>query len=378
MKIENLRYKLIERDFKKGFEFQIGRPLYEIMKLCEYRYSYRLDVKHIKEDINEEYIPEIPATNKDIAESFNPYEVPYKESYFKISELLCFIYGSINSDFNIARGKLKSTFKKHFWLENEDIVYSPGLQIITKKDRFYTEFVPKKIILNGDIDDYLISKNNLAKFYSSNDSNFSVDFITRIKEEFNRRVNATYEINDDLKSKARKEYFKLMRSALTRQRQYLVNNTPIILSHPDVPKKLVDDILIKAKELTKGMGKSFSFGFDSFRNCFGLSIVFNLYDESFKLVQGYYNFPYKNEIYRHSWLEKDGIVYDPAMRIITLSNLYYQFFTPKDVYSKEEIIDILHRIGNHMTFFSDYFAGEYDDDPLERDKDFNDTAKAYD
>ena len=98
-------------------------------------------------------------------------------------------------------------------------------------------------------------------------------------------------------------------------------------------------------------------------NCYALSIMFNLYSGDFKLIQGY--IPYEKELlsgnvkrfYQHSWLEKDNIVYDPALRIITPKDLYYCFVQKEDEYSKEDTENILRRIGFNLTHFRDFMNG---------------------
>ena len=97
-------------------------------------------------------------------------------------------------------------------------------------------------------------------------------------------------------------------------------------------------------------------------NCYGLSIMLNLYDGNFKLIQGgildiKYDFDVKiNYLYKHSWLEKDDIVYDPALRIITPKELYYIFVEKQDEYSKEETENMLRKIGFNLTHFRDFIS----------------------
>lgn len=98
-------------------------------------------------------------------------------------------------------------------------------------------------------------------------------------------------------------------------------------------------------------------------NCYTLSIMFNLYNGDFKLIQG--GIPYERNsfgmtskhFYQHSWLEKDDIVYDPALRIITPKDLYYTFVQKQDEYSKEDTENILRRIGFNLTHFRDFLSG---------------------
>ena len=98
-------------------------------------------------------------------------------------------------------------------------------------------------------------------------------------------------------------------------------------------------------------------------NCYALSIMFNLYNGDFKLVQGgipfqKHSFGMTSEhFYQHSWLEKDDIVYDPALRIITPKDLYYTFVQKQDEYSKEDTENILRRIGFNLTHFRDFLNG---------------------
>ena len=98
-------------------------------------------------------------------------------------------------------------------------------------------------------------------------------------------------------------------------------------------------------------------------SCYALSILLNLYDGNFKLIQG--GIPYKsvyylekpNRFYQHSWLEIDDYVYDPALRIITTKELYYMFVQKEDEYSKEDTENILRRIGFNFTHFKDFLSG---------------------
>ena len=50
------------------------------------------------------------------------------------------------------------------------------------------------------------------------------------------------------------------------------------------------------------------------------------------------------------------------MRIITPSNLYHEFFTTKDIYTKEETESIIHKLGYNLTFFSDYLNDNFPQD----------------
>lgn len=376
MNIQKLRYGLTDFTERKLFVSEN----YQLLEQDHYGYRQRSDVTRIQEDIRE-FMPNIPETKQHITPTFCDILVPYEENQYPLSELLCFIYGSINPTFDIVKGKCKSFSKDHFWLDNGTLVYSPGLGIITSKETFNTVFTPNMIIANESIDNYLRENNNLAQFYKAKDPNFSIDFINKIRDEFNKKVEASFEITEELKKHARDDYFAPMRSALTKQRKYLIK-TSHILAHPNIPEEFVKDIETKTRAITDTLGKDFSYHQGSNYNCYALSIVLNLYDETLLLHQGYYNFGGSSfegieTPYHHSWLEKNGIVYDPAMRIITPSELYYQFFTTKDTYEQEETEEMLHRLGYNLTFFSDYLSNHFPADEIMYHRRKIDTEEAY-
>ena len=236
MNIQKLRFRLTNFKERKLFTFEN----YQLLYLDKYTYRERIDTSHIEEDISK-LIPDIPLTKYNIKPFFCNITLPYEESQYKISELLCYIYASINSNFEIIKGKHNSFSKTHFWLDNGEIVYSPGLGIITSKEMFESEFRPITVIHNDEINSILKNYNPLDKFYQNSDPDFSINYINNIREEFNKNIEQTFEINDELKKWAREDYFAPMRSALTRQRKYLTKSSQI-LAHPDIPEDLTQDI----------------------------------------------------------------------------------------------------------------------------------------
>jgi hypothetical protein len=147
-----------------------------------------------------------------------------------------------------------------------------------------------------------------------------------------------------------------LRAFLTNQRYSKAVGTYEILCHPNIPDKVFNEITETISNLDKFLyhssrlfhKKHYNYYENSLHNCYFLSTVFSLYDSSWKLVQGK---SIHSGIGKHSWLEKNGICYDPALRIITSSKLYYEFFNIVKSYSKKEIIECMSK--HHNTF--DYF-----------------------
>lgn len=321
-----------------------------------------------------ELMPEIEQTKDKVEIKFYKYD--YNKKIYSKSELLSFIFASINEDWNIIKGIDITTGKIHFWLNYNDIIFDPSLSIITNKETYKKQFKQIEIINNKDIFKYLEEHNNLYKFYNKGlfkkkkEKNFSINFIKNIIKEFNNNVEKQYEL-DETRIKNLKEHitynnFRELRQVLTRQRKNYIESNNIAI-HPSIDKsilKIIDDV---AKNINEIMKKEYNMSIDYYNgtlgNCYALSILFNLYNEEFKLIQGV--IPYKEQLlsgivdryYQHSWLEKDNIIYDPALRIITTKELYYTFVIKEDEYTKEDTENILRRIGFNLTHFRDFING---------------------
>ena len=326
-------------------------------------------LNRIKDDI--ELMPEIEKTIDGTEIKFYVYD--YKNLYYQ-SELLAFIYASINQDWNVSKGFDINKGRIHYYLKRNNIIYDPSLSIITTEDIYSKKFIQLKEIKNEDVLNYLRENNNLWKFYHKGifkkDPDFSINFINRIKDKLNKNINAQY-ILDDNRIKEIKDWiihddFIPLRQILTQKRiSYLQSNK--IAVHPSIDKKYLEIIEKAAKNIKELMKDEYDKYIDYYNNtlgsCYALSILLNLYDGNFKLIQG--GIPYKsvyylekpNRFYQHSWLEIDDYVYDPALRIITTKELYYMFVQKEDEYSKEDTENILRRIGFNFTHFKDFLNG---------------------
>ena len=113
--------------------------------------------------------------------------------------------------------------------------------------------------------------------------------------------------------------------------------------HPLADKSILDEIDWYAESIHDLMKDEYDVHADYYNgtlgNCYALSIMMNLFNGKFKLIQG--GIPYTRrhrdgDYYQHSWLEYGDFVYDPALRIVTLKDLYYKFVVKEDEYTKEE------------------------------------------
>jgi len=332
-------------------------------------------LNRLEDDIK--LLPEIQPTIDKTEIKFYRYD--YNEQVYSKDELLAFIFASINQDWDIIKGIDVTTGKIHFWLKNNDIVFDPSLAVITKEDIFAKRYKKLKEIKNEDVENYLRENNNLYKFYqkgllkkinTKKNASFSIRFVSEIIKKFNENINKQYELDAE-KIKELKEFFSHdnfidFRQALTQKRiSYLQSNR--IAVHPSIDESILEVIEKASKNIYELMKKEYNVHVDyhngTIGNCYALSIMFNLYNGDFKLIQG--GIPYERtsfgmtskHFYQHSWLEKDNIVYDPSLRIITPKDLYYTFVQKQDEYSKEDTENILRRIGFNLTHFRDFLNG---------------------
>lgn len=213
-------------------------------------------------------------------------------------------------------------------------------------------------------------KSLFRRLHAKKNERFSIDFIGRIVKQFNENINKQYELNYS-RIKELKQYFMLndfieFRQALTQKRKsYLQSNR--IAVHPSIDESILETIENAAKSIYDLMKREYNKHIDyhngTLGNCYALSILFNLYNGDFKLIQGGITYERdllygkEEEFYQHSWLEKDDIVYDPALRMVVPKDLYYIFVEKQDEYSKEETENILRRIGFNLTHFRDFISG---------------------
>ncbi len=151
-------------------------------------------------------------------------------------------------------------------------------------------------------------------------------------------------------------------------REYFLGKNKIFFKEDDIgfheiiSKNMIENIMNLTEQLDLFMYDFFqNHNFDYHKNskcgCHILSSLFCLSDPSWNLIQGEYKFQKKNDSLYHSWLEKDGIVYDPAMKLVTSKELYDQYFFSKYCYNKEELIILLKRTGTFTYYEEDIERG---------------------
>ena len=362
MKLDKLRYSLTKHIEKVMFTYDnfklLIHPDMDNDELFE-----RLD-----DDLD--LMPEIPTTIDGVDIKFYRYD--YKEEIFSKSELLSFILASINKDWDVVKGIDINTGRLHYFLKYNEEVYDPSLAVMTTTQVYYKRFKPIRVIKNTEVENYLKENNNLYRFYhkglfNNKDKDFSINFINDIKRKFNDNFSRQYELNDEkineIKDFFWHDNFIEFRQVLTQRRRYSLRENNISV-HPDVDKKVLSEIDKYASIIRDLMKDEYDVFVDYYNgtigNCYALSIMMNLFNGEFKLIQG--GIPYKTKqrdgsYYQHSWLEYKDYVYDPAFRIITPKKLYYRFVEKHSEYTKAETESILKRIGFNLTHFKDFLNG---------------------
>lgn len=71
-------------------------------------------------------------------------------------------------------------------------------------------------------------------------------------------------------------------------------------------------------------------------NCYGTSVYLSSGMDEFSLIHGNINIYPKNEYHNHSWIEKNGYVYDPTDGFKYEKELYYKLYEAEVVVSYNE------------------------------------------
>lgn len=320
-----------------------------------------------------ELIPRVKQTliNKSIPKF---YKFGYDKGLYDLSELLSFLYASINENWDIIIGKERSTGKKHYYLMTGDIIYDPSLEIIASSEHYSRYYENVKVIKNRDIQQYLKDNDNLDKFYNSKrkirflphpKTDFSSMFIENFINDFNQNVNEQFGKKDieTIKKESQHDDFFTMRQYFVKKRKWEIQSDRIHV-HENINPEILEEIEKNASVISKKWNEKYGdihrkidYHTGTLGNCYALSILFNLYDSKYKLVQGGIRFQ-NSSFYQHSWLQKDDIVYDPALRIVLPANLYYQIVERQDTYTQEDTKAILRRIGFDLCHFRDFFDGK--------------------
>ena len=209
-------------------------------------------LNRIMDDID--LMPEIEKTLDNVDIKF--YRLGYKEELYYKSELIAFIFASVNHDWNIIKGFDINKKKFHFWLKKDNVIFDPSLAVITSEEIYSKKFKQLQEIRNEDIDCYLSENNNLCKFYHKNKikkcSNFSFDFIKGLIKKFNQNVNNQYVLDEknieEIKDWITHDNFIRLRQVLTQKRKSYLQSNQISL-HPCVDESILKVIETAGKNI---------------------------------------------------------------------------------------------------------------------------------
>ena len=366
MKIQELRRFLTGKDNHWDYEN------YSLLISSDANNKKLLD--RMYEDM-EELLPPIKPTAQKTIPKISQHS--YNEYYYQISELLAFIYASVNDDWNVVKGADIKRDREHFFLKSGNYIYDPSLAIFVLEEDYYKKYRPIQEINNSDIKEYLSQNNNLYKFYNrfgnlgmEKHKDFSIKFIEQIRSQFMNNLKSKYEITPQNVEKIKTIGDTAIKCSLTNRREYQLESENIFI-HPDVDDSILAVIETDTEKISKIVQEKFpripcSYKKNTSRNCYALSILYSLYSDKFKLIQGGYVykrynefFPNKpdGEFYQHSWLENDVVVYDPEKRIVVPKDLYYKIFTKEDEYTQKQTMEMMRRVGFNFTYLSHFISG---------------------
>lgn len=133
------------------------------------------------------------------------------------------------------------------------------------------------------------------------------------------------------------------------------------LPDPKVTSDITDEVLDMSSKLDDYIHENWEdVGIDfhhySEKGCYFLSTLFTL-STDWTLVQGIFTLPEKDHVYYHSWVEKDGVVYDPAFKVVTTKEKYQLFFDEKHRHTKEDTKNLYRRTAMFTYYVEDLEAG---------------------
>ena len=155
MTLDKLRYYLTEHTEKFFFTYENLRLLIHPSVTSHWDLLNKLE-----DDI--ELMPEIKKTQDGTDIKF--YRFDYSEDVYSKSELLSFVFASIDSDWKVIKGIDLGTCKTHFWLKHDNVIFDPSLAVITNENLFSKRFKQLSEIKNEEVRNYLRDNNNLHKF----------------------------------------------------------------------------------------------------------------------------------------------------------------------------------------------------------------------
>lgn len=166
----------------------------------------------------------------------------------------------------------------------------------------------------------------------------------------------------------KKKLKQLDRVAIRKLRTYFTSEPDELFEngyigfHPSIDDNIVNDIINLTDNLDLFLHLNFKeanidYHYNSESGCYILSSIFCLSNSNWNLIQGDFDFESKENHFYHSWLEKDGIIFDPAMKVVTLKSMYEEFFIPKYKYKQEELKELFKRTGMFTYYEEDLKGG---------------------
>ncbi len=155
--------------------------------------------------------------------------------------------------------------------------------------------------------------------------------------------------------------YKEIRKILTGEEESLFE-CGYIGFHPNISDHIVDEVLDLTEILDPFILKYYkeiqgNYHYNSQSLCYFLSSLFCLANSSWKLIQGEFDFIDQERKYYHSWIQKEGITYDPVLKTVTSQGMYKQFFIAKYHYNQEQVKELFQRTGMFTYYEEDLNRG---------------------
>lgn len=270
------------------------------------------------------------------------------------AEFLCGMYQLIDPSWSINWVVSKTNNKiEHCYLQKEDIILDLELKVIStgrlynrlfrsfdqtdvKKTKKYIESNPDLLLK------YLLERKKIKLLDDATKSDLVKDIMNYIelnaKTEFQSHINNYYNLDST--------NINVIFAILAQNRLYNIEHAYEKLCHPLVPQSTLEEIENNTNTLNDFFqmyipSESIDYGYFSQGECYSLSTTYHIAHPEWDLMFGYQT---TDDTFKHAWLQKGNIIYDPNARIITISDLYYKYFTLVKRYKLDDTINDLQRL----------------------------------
>lgn len=269
------------------------------------------------------------------------------------SVVLSCLFQLVDPSWTVVRGICKTNNKiEHCYLQKDDIILDLELKVISIAKVYGKLFRPydasdvtktkKELEANPDLLlSYIVGKKEVKRMDGNAKLTMLKDVIEYIEVKARQGLNEY--IRESYNDKS--SNLDMLFAVLTQSRLFDVKHSYKKRCHPSISSDILEEIEKNTIDLNDFFEiciteDPINYDYSSDGECYSLSIVYHIAHPEWSLVFGYQT---ENNEFKHAWLEKEGVVYDPSARVITRSDLYYRYFTLVKKYQLDETILDLQR-----------------------------------